>query len=187
MEKKEEKIKLYLGIFVSVCILTMVFLITNTNPEELLTNLDKLEKNVHVEFINEKDNAQVKPYNVLFFENIELNNTTVEDYEVIFDNKSGAVYYTFNIKNKSSNDAVLEEYKLPNPICKGFQEDCEKVLLNLNYLIKYESGNELKANDILKAGETKKVILQIEYKAKELPSASTKISNLGFSLNFKAK
>ena len=38
MSTKEEKIKVGLGIFCSVCILTMVFLLTNTNPEELLTS-----------------------------------------------------------------------------------------------------------------------------------------------------
>ena len=40
MSTKEEKIKVGLGIFCSVCILTMVFLLTNTNPEELLYGTD---------------------------------------------------------------------------------------------------------------------------------------------------
>ena len=111
------------------------------------------------------------------------------DYEVTFDNKSGEVKYTFYIENKSNRNAVLQEYELPHPVCQGFQEDCEKVLLGLDYKIKYEYGAELKAGDVFKAKEMTKVILTIRYNAneKDLPSATTKISNLGFDLSFTAK
>lgn len=191
MKKREERIKLSLGIFCSVCILTLVYLTTNAEPGDLLTNLEKVEKNVNVSFVKDAEINQVfvEPYDVVKFENISFYGTTVNDYEVKFDNKTGKVDYTFYIENKSNNDAVLKEYKLPYPLCKGFAEDCDKVLQGIEYKIKYDDGSELRAGDVFKAKEMKKVILTIKYKAneKQIPSATTDISNLGFTLEFKAK
>lgn len=191
MSKNEEKVKLGLGMFCSVCILTMVFLITNGDQKEMLTSLHKEEKTVNVVFSKSEERNQVlvEPYDIVDFENIGINGTSVEDFEVTFDNKSGVIDYTFYIENKSLTDAVLEEYELPNPICKGFQEDCEKVLDDITYRIKYESGSNLKAGDVFKAREKTKVILTVKYNADDnnLPSASFDITNLDFSLSFKAK
>lgn len=191
MKKRDEYVKLSLGIFCSVCILTMVFLVTNGDPDDLITSLDQIEKTVNVVFTKDQERNQimVEPYDVADFQNISINKTKVNDYEITFDNKSGKIDYTFYIENKSNHDAVLEEYKLPNPVCQGFQEDCEKVLLGIEYKIRYEYGAELKAGDIFKAKERTKVILTIEYKANEnsLPSATTDIHNLGFNLSFTAK
>ena len=179
MSTKEEKIKVGLGIFCSVCILTMVFLLTNTNPEELLTSFERIEKTAHVEFSGVKGRGQVLyvPENVL------------EDYKVKFNNESGKVEYTFAINNKSNSPAVIEEYALPNPVCHGFHEDCVKVLSGLKYKLEYEYGGELRAGDIIEGRETKNVTLTIEYNANknDLPSASTEITNLGFKLIFKGK
>lgn len=191
MKKREEYVKLSLGIFCSVCILTMVFLISNGNPEELLTSMDRVDKTVNVVFskVPERNQILVEPFDVSAFENITIENSTVNDYEITFDNKSGKVEYTFYIENKSNYDAVLEDYKLPNPVCQGFQEDCEKVLMGLDYKIKYEYGAELKAGDVFKAREKTMVLLTIEYNADKnnLPNATTDINNLGFSLSFTAK
>ena len=191
MKKRDEYVKLSLGIFCSVCILTMVFLVTNGNPDDLMTSMNELDNTVNVVFAKdpERNQIMVEPYDIVNFENITIDGTKVNDYEITFDNKSGKVDYTFYIENKSSHDAVLQEYKLPNPVCQGFQEDCEKVLLGLDYSIKYEYGASLKAGDIFKAHEKTKVILTIQYKANDnnLPSASTDINNLGFNLSFTAK
>lgn len=191
MSTKEEKIKVGLGIFCSVCILTMVFLLTNTNPEELLTSFERIEKTAHVEFSGVKGRGQVLyvPENVLYSRNISVHDTTVEDYKVKFNNESGKVEYTFAINNKSNSPAVIEEYALPNPVCHGFHEDCVKVLSGLKYKLEYEYGGELRAGDIIEGRETKNVTLTIEYNANknDLPSASTEITNLGFKLIFKGK
>ena len=153
MKKKEETVKLGLGIFCSVCILTMVYLLTNAEPGDMLASLEKVEKNVNVVFTKDEviEQVIVEPYDVVNFENIKINGTTVSDYKIKFDNTSGRVDYTFYIENKSKNDAVLEEYNLPAPVCKGFLEDCEKVLSRLTYTIRYEDGSELTAGDTFKA------------------------------------
>lgn len=191
MKKRDEYVKLSLGIFCSVCILTMVFLISNGNPDDLMTSIERLDKSVNVVFTKdpERNQIMVEPYDIVYFENITIDGTKVNDYEITFDNKSGKVDYTFYIENKSNHDAVLQDYKLPHPVCQGFQEDCEKVLLGLDYRIKYEYGADLKSGDVFKAQEKTKVILTIKYDANEnnLPSASTDISNLGFNLSFTAK
>lgn len=191
MNNKIEKAKIGLGMFCSVCILTMFYLITTGNPEELITSMNETDKSVNVVFSKDEERNQVLvcPDKVVEFENITIEKTTVQDYEVTFDNHSGIVEYTFYVENKSARDAVLQEYKLPNPVCKGFQEDCEKVLVGLNYTLLYEDGAPLQAGDIIRGREKKKVILTIEYieNENELPSSTTDISNLGFSLDFLAR
>ena len=191
MKSNIERVKVGLGIFCSVCILTMMFLVTNTNPEELTTNLKEVDRQVNVVFEKdmETDQILVEPFDMEKFENITIDKLTVKDYEVTFGNRDGIISYTFYLKNKSYKDAVLQEYKLPSPVCKGFVEDCEKVLLGLNYRITYEDGAPLQAGDILRAREMKMVILTLEYRADEanLPSSTTDISNLDFNLNFLAK
>lgn len=191
MKSNIERVKAGLGIFCSVCILTMMFLVTNTNPEELTTNLKEVDRQVNVVFEKdmETDQILVEPFDMEKFENITIDKLTVKDYEVTFGNRDGIISYTFYLKNKSYKDAVLQEYKLPSPVCKGFVEDCEKVLLGLNYRITYEDGAPLQAGDILRAREMKMVILTLEYRADEanLPSSTTDITNLDFNLNFLAK
>ena len=191
MKSNIERVKVGLGIFCSVCILTMMFLVTNTNPEELTTNLKEVDRQVNVVFEKdmETDQILVEPFDMEKFENITIDKLTVKDYEVAFGNRDGIISYTFYLKNKSYKDAVLQEYKLPSPVCKGFVEDCEKVLLGLNYRITYEDGAPLQAGDILRAREMKMVILTLEYRADEanLPSSTTDITNLDFNLNFLAK
>lgn len=191
MKSNIERVKVGLGIFCSVCILTMMFLVTNTNPEELTTNLKEVDRQVNVVFEKdmETDQILVEPFDMEKFENITIDKLTVKDYEVTFGNRDGIISYTFYLKNKSYKDAVLQEYKLPSPVCKGFVEDCEKVLLGLNYRITYEDGAPLQAGDILRAREMKMVILTLEYRADEanLPSSTTDITNLDFNLNFLAK
>ncbi len=191
MNKKEERVKLGLGIFCSVCILTMTYILFNSNPEELLTDLNQVEKNVNVVFSKDEEINQiiVEPYSVIDFENIIVEKNTVKDYTITFDNKTGYVDYIFYIENKSPRTAVLEEYELPTPVCKGFQEDCEKALLNLSYQLRYEDDSPVTAGDIIGGRSKQKVKLTIKYTANEnnLPSASFDITNLGFTLNFKAK
>ena len=191
MKSNIERVKVGLGIFCSVCILTMMFLVTNTNPEELTTNLKEVDRQVNVVFEKdmETDQILVEPFDMEKFENITIDKLTVKDYKVTFGNRDGIISYTFYLKNKSYKDAVLQEYKLPRPVCKGFLEDCEKVLLGLNYRITYEDGAPLQAGDILRAREMKMVILTLEYRTDEanLPSSTTDITNLDFNLNFLAK
>ena len=50
MKKRDEYVKLSLGIFCSVCILTMVFLVTNGNPDDLMTSMNELDNTVNVVF-----------------------------------------------------------------------------------------------------------------------------------------
>lgn len=186
--KKEENRVLVLGIFCSVCILTMAFLLTNGDTTNLTTSLKEIKPEVNVEITKDEEINQilVDPINMIAFENIQTNKTTVKDYEVTFSNESGKIEYTFYLENKSSTDTIVEPYTLPKPVCKGFQEDCEKVLVNLTYELKYEDNSNVVAGDVIKANEKKKVLLVLEYKAdkRNMPSSTVDITNLGFELNF---
>ena len=59
MKKRDEYVKLSLGIFCSVCILTMVFLISNGNPDDLMTSIERLDKSVNVVFTKDPERNQI--------------------------------------------------------------------------------------------------------------------------------
>lgn len=183
-------------IFCLLGIFALINIIGDYNVTVLSTSINDSNKNyeekeLNVTFERDRDINQiiVEAYDVEKFENITIDNTTVFDYEITFNNRSSKVEYTFYIENHSSNDAVLQDYVLPNPVCKGFQDDCEKYLQGMTYRLMYESGAPLVGGDVIKAHSRIKVILSLEYKVNEklLPSSTVDITNLGFDLAFKAK
>ena len=60
---------------------------------------------------------------------------------------------------------------------------CVNNLDKIEYTFKYEDGTNIKEQDIIKANESKKVIINIKYKSnkEEIPMNLTK---LGFNLTF---
>lgn len=183
-------------IFCLLGVFTLMSIIGDYNVTVLSTSINDAnenyeEKELNVTFEKDKENNQVivEAYDVEKFENITIDNTTVFDYEITFNNRNSKVDYTFYIENNSSNDAILQDYELPNPACKGFHDECEKYLQGLTYRLMYESGAPLVGGDVIKAHSRVKVILSLEYKVNEklLPSSTVDITNLGFDLAFKAK
>ena len=183
-------------IFCLLGVFTLMSIIGDYNVTVLSTSINDAnenyeEKELNVTFEKDKENNQVivEAYDVEKFENITIDNTTVFDYEITFNNRNSKVDYTFYIENNSSNDAILQDYELPNPVCKGFHDECEKYLQGLTYRLMYESGAPLVGGDVIKAHSRVKVILSLEYKVNEklLPSSTVDITNLGFDLSFKAK
>lgn len=192
--KKSKQISVI--IFSILGLFTIMSLIGNYNVTVISTSIkDVIKKNedkgINVVFLNENgsDQVLVESDNVVSFENIVIDDTTVFDYEVTFNNISSKINYVFYIENKSDIDAVLQDYELPNPVCIGFFEDCEKYLQGMTYKIMFESGNTLTAGDVINAHSKRKVILSLEYKANKnyLPSSTVDITNLGFDLAFKER
>ena len=189
---------------VLLCTLGFMVLVTTVNPNSVLrlaTNMNNAnteksgeasaKKKANVIFSTEEETNIVSANadNVLLYDDVTLVDTTVFDYEVVFNNESGKVDYTFYIRNDSDVDAVLQNFEMPSPVCQGFLEDCEKYLDGLSYTLMHESGILLAPGDVIKANDKLKVVLTLEYKEKgySIPSSSATITNLGFKLNFYEK
>lgn len=197
--KKEITVKVI--VFCTIGFLALMLVIRTSNLQDLATSVNEVnnkeinefsnKKIANVKFSTDEDFNQVKAiaYNLLKYENLVIDNTAILDYEITFNNKSGKVDYIFYIENLSEVDAVLGNFELPNPMCKGFLEDCEKYLEGLTYKLTYEDGRPVTTGDIIEKDSRIKIILTLEYLVDDfnMPSSTATITNLKFNMNFYEK
>lgn len=196
---KERNIKAIL--FCTVGFLTLLIVVTTTNFEGLLTSINQ-NKEEEIVFSNYKNanvvlttddfdfnEVTVNPYNVLSYEKPVLDKNVILDYEVTFANSDGKVEYVFYLDNNSNKDAILQNFKMPDPMCQGFDEDCEKYLDGITYTLNYYDSNmPVNVGDTILAHDRVKVVLTLEYNVNEkVPSSSATFTDLGFSLGFVEK
>lgn len=115
-----------------------------------------------------------------------LTDTTVQTFDVSFTAPADSVTYTFDVVNDGSYDAKISSVTIPTPQCTGTGDnattDATNVCNNLSYTLKYEDGTTVSTNDTLAIGETKHLVLKLEYlssvTADLLPTANVTISGL---------
>jgi hypothetical protein len=124
----------------------------------------------------------------------KLSNSSVSDLGIKLLLTGDAVTYTFDIKNVGSKDAIISNFIKSTPTCTGVDTDSTKATSDskivcdaLTYTLQYtDSKEDIKANDIIKSGETKNVTLTISYTGDSLPDNGVNISNINFNMTFKA-
>ena len=116
-------------------------------------------------------------------------------FEVQFTNPGDTVIYTFEIQNKGNVDGKVASLSKGNPSCTAVSDndtrtdeeknaDSTLVCGNLDYTLTYEDGKAVASNDVVKAGETKKVVLKIAYKANiQTASDSVKVTVPSLPIN----
>lgn len=121
--------------------------------------------------------------------------TAIGDYEVTLMTPGDSVTYEIDITNDGTYDAVLKTLsKSAKPTCNGTATDSAQaatdalnVCNKLSYTFTYkDTGLAVGEGDTLNAGQTRTVILKLEYHdftdASLLPTNDVKISNLGISM-----
>ncbi len=113
----------------------------------------------------------------------ELFDSIVNDFDVKFNNPEEEITFEFNLTNKSEYDAYILHYNKSKITCVDDNDLCINNLDKVEYNFKYKDGVEVKEKDIIKANETKPVIIEIKYKTnkEEIPMNLTK---LGLNLTF---
>lgn len=115
-----------------------------------------------------------------------LTDTTVQTFDVSLMTPGDSITYTFDVTNAGSYDARISSITIPTPQCTGTGDnattDASNVCNNLTYTLKYDNGTAVAANDTLNMGETKHLVLKLEYSssvtADQLPTANVTISEL---------
>lgn len=175
---------IFLVIFGLLCIVVVVQ--TTFKAQEIKIPTDKQEEiiwDVVFEPDQETNDIVVEYTDGVKFTMPQLFDTIVNDFDVEFDKPKKEITYTFNLVNKSEYDAYILHYNKAKINCVDNNDLCVNNLDKIEYTFKYEDGTNIKEQDIIKANETKKVIINIKYKSnkEEIPMNLTK---LGFNLTF---
>ncbi len=122
---------------------------------------------------------------------LKNNSTSISDFEVKFMNINDGVNYTFDVVNDGDLDAKISSIVMPKPVCTSTgdtaYEDSSLICDNLNYSLTYLDGTEIKIGDTLEKGQSKSLILKLEYLGTNLPQNVVEISGLSIALIYVQK
>lgn len=124
---------------------------------------------------------------------INTNTTSVSSFDIALETPGDSVSYTFNVVNSGTYNAIISEISIPTPACTGTDityatTDANNVSSNLSYTLTYENGTSVAKGDTLNAGESKQLVLKLEYKefndSTKLPNSNVDITNLQISIQY---
>lgn len=122
---------------------------------------------------------------------LQKNSTNISHFNVEFQSVKDGVSYTFEVINDGNLDAKLSSMLIPKPICKGTNstsyEDANLICNNLSYSLTYANGKKIKEGDTLDKGQSKSLILNLEYSGTQLPQNTVEISGLSITLIYTQK
>lgn len=117
---------------------------------------------------------------------LQKNSTSISNFNVRFMNVNDGVTYTFEVINDGDLDAKISSIVMPKPICKGTTDTSYEYLNlicdNLNYSLTYIDGTKIQVGDTLDKGQSKSLILNLEYSGTNLPQNVVEISGLSIAL-----
>lgn len=112
--------------------------------------------------------------------------TSISTFGVKLIAPKDTVSYSFEVKNAGGIEAKLTSVTIPTPTCTGTgitkDEDEKLVCPNLTYTLTYRDGTKLAVGDVLKKGESKKLILKLSYQGSSLPVNEINITNLAIAM-----
>lgn len=122
---------------------------------------------------------------------LKNNSTSISDFEVKFMNINDGVSYIFDVINDGDLDAKISSIVMPKPVCTSTgdtaYEDSSLICDNLNYSLTYLDGTEIQIGDTLEKGQSKSLVLKLEYLGTKLPQNVVGISGLSIALIYVQK
>ena len=122
---------------------------------------------------------------------LKNNSTSISDFEVKFMNINDGVSYIFDVINDGDLDAKISSIVIPKPVCTSTgdtaYEDSSLICDNLNYSLTYLDGTEIQIGDTLEKGQSKSLVLKLEYLGTKLPQNVVGISGLSIALIYVQK
>lgn len=110
------------------------------------------------------------------------NNTTMENFSVLFNKPNDSITYKFKVDNKGVFNARVADVTYSLPHCEGTGDtakaDAELVCNNLEFHLSYSNGKILDVDDVLYAGDIQDLSLKIGYLGESLPKNSVKVNGI---------
>lgn len=121
---------------------------------------------------------------------IDTDDTKIGDYAVSLTLPGDSVSYTFDVVNEGTFDAQISSVTIPTPSCLGTGDaatnDASNVCNHITYTLKYADGTNVQSSDTLSAGQTKSMVLTLNYSgdvsAEQLPKNDVAINNLSTTI-----
>ena len=191
---KEKKVKLTIVSFAAIMV-TIVFGIvyaTLTNTLTITGTADVRDSKWKLRFDNLQEKEKSETAEEITAPQI-VDDSHIGDYSISLTTPGDYVSYTFDIVNEGDYDAAIgDTFSMPTPECHGIGDnaltDCENVLQNLEYTIKYEDGTNVQVDDIIESYSTVSIKVKLLYKdnidPSELPQDDVEITNLGITIPF---
>lgn len=129
---------------------------------------------IHFENLEQESITGSNTARVITPATIEEDTTKISGLQVEFKKPGDYVSYTFDIKNSGDINAILTSINIGTPTCKPESTLCD----DIEYIVKYDNGDDIKVTDELSKDTSIKVRLTIRYK-----SSSTQIVNEDITVN----
>lgn len=191
---KTKKIFSLIGILFITCISVIGISFTYSSITSKLSidgyaSMNSIKWSVHFQNLS---NANLKGTTLEVNKPILKNNSTsISDFEVEFMNINDGVSYTFDVINDGDLDAKISSIVIPKPVCTSTgdtaYEDSSLICDNLNYSLTYLDGTEIQIGDTLERGQSKSLVLKLEYLGTKLPQNVVGISGLSIALIYVQK
>lgn len=191
---KEKKVKLTIISFAAIMV-TIVFGIvyaTLTNTLTITGTADVRDSKWKLRFDNLQEKEKSETAEEITAPQI-VDDSHIGDYSISLTTPGDYVSYTFDIVNEGDYDAAIgDTFSMPTPECHGIGDnaltDCENVIKNLEYTLKYSTDVPINVGDVLEAHTKISVKVKLMYKTNvdpsELPQDDVEITNLGITIPF---
>ena len=169
-----------LAILLTIITLSLCFLVMSSRIKLRNTSVDSKEWSVAFGDVSDVvvDGATKeiqRPYT-------SGNNTTMENFSVLFNRPNDSITYKFKVDNKGVFNARVADVTYSLPHCEGTGDnakaDAELVCNNLDFHLSYSNGRFLDVDDILYAGDIQDLSLKIGYLGESLPKNSVKVTGI---------
>ena len=169
-----------LAILLTIITLSLCFLVMSSRIKLRNTSVDSKEWSVAFGevsdvIVNGATKEIQRPYT-------SGNNTTMENFSVLFNRPKDSITYKFKVDNKGVFNARVADFNYSLPHCDGTGDyakaDAELVCNNLDFHLSYSNGRFLDVDDILYAGDIQDLSLKIGYLGESLPKNSVKVTGI---------
>ena len=119
-----------------------------------------------------------------------ISDTSINGFDIEFNAPGDKTIYKFDVVNSGQLDAKIGTFTINSPVCTGsalnpVDKAADESLIcgNFSYSLKYASDeSSVGINNLLNYGQTKSMILTIEYNGSTLPTAKVHVSGMNISI-----
>lgn len=164
MEEKKLKGKDFLMIILITCLTSLSIAYATISTTLKITGgltVKAHDWDIHFENLERDNITQSNSAEIVSDAIIESDTTIISGLSVKFKKPGDSISYTFDVTNAGGIDAKISTISIGTPSC-GLQAN---VCNDIVYTLKYADGTNIGIDDVLDAGQTRKLRLTISYKS----------------------
>lgn len=109
-------------------------------------------------------NVSTSTVGTAIVDEVDVSNTMIRDFNVVFTKPGDEVSMTFDVVNKGSLNAKLDYFNIGKMVCTYKDgRDATDYCKNIYYVVEYANGNKIEVGDTLDVGQSKKIKVTLKY------------------------